>query len=153
RAADELPKPNDARLPEYTDARLPALTQRVLSTAPIYDALEIALLSNSLTQMRAALGPDDPFVKKVLGTSSPDEVATKLVKGTNLKDPKVRKALFDGKKEAIDASKDPMIVFARLVDPDARAVRKIYEDEVESVVKKNAELVAKARFAVYGTST
>src|SRR5262249_44779490 len=45
-----------------------------------------------------------------------------------------------------------MIELVRLVDPDARAVRKTYEDEVESVVKKNAELIARARFAVYGTS-
>ncbi|HEY3593559.1 MAG TPA: S46 family peptidase, partial [Polyangiaceae bacterium] len=47
---------------------------------------------------------------------------------------------------------DPMIEFARLVDPDARAIRKAYEDDVEAVVKKNAELIAKARFRIYGTS-
>src|SRR5262249_11389225 len=52
RAADELPKPNDVRLREYTDAQLPALTQRVVSSAPIYDSLEIALLGHSLAQLR-----------------------------------------------------------------------------------------------------
>ena len=45
-----------------------------------------------------------------------------------------------------------MIELARLVDPDARSVRKRFEDEVEAVVKQNSELIAKARFAVLGTS-
>ena len=30
-----------------------------------------------------------------------------------------------------------MIALAQLVDPDARALRKTYEDEVDAVVKKN----------------
>jgi hypothetical protein len=46
-----------------------------------------------------------------------------------------------------------MIAFARLVDPDSRAVRKTYEDEIESVNKKAAETIAAARFAVEGTSS
>jgi hypothetical protein len=76
----------------------------------------------------------------------------RLVKGSKLRDPKVRKALFEGGEAAVNASKDTMIEFARLVEPEARAVRKSYEDDVESVVKKNAELIAKARFQIYGTS-
>jgi hypothetical protein len=38
-----------------------------------------------------------------------------------------------------------------LIDPEARATRKEYEDTIESVIKKNSELVAKAHFAVEGT--
>jgi hypothetical protein len=45
-----------------------------------------------------------------------------------------------------------MIELARLVEPESRALRKAYEDDIEAVVKKNEELVAKARFALYGTS-
>jgi hypothetical protein len=88
----------------------------------------------------------------VLGKDSPADLAKALVKGTKLADLAVRKALFEGGKTAVDASKDPMIELARRIDPDARAIRKQYEDEVESVVKKNSELVAKSRFAAYGTS-
>jgi hypothetical protein len=44
-----------------------------------------------------------------------------------------------------------MIQLAALVDPDARAIRQRYEEEVESVIAKNSERVAQARFAVYGT--
>ena len=45
-----------------------------------------------------------------------------------------------------------MIKLALLVDPDARAVRKNFEENIDSVIKKNSELVAKARFEVYGTN-
>ncbi len=153
RAAEELPKPNEKRLREYGDSKLPALKQQLFSAAPIYDQFEEATLTFSLTKLREELGPDDLFVKRVFGKKSPQEIATALIKGTKLKDVKVRTALFDGGQKAIDASKDPMIVFAREVDPDARAVRKLYEDGPEAILKKNGELIAKAVFQVYGTSS
>jgi hypothetical protein len=152
RASTEFAKPNEQRLREYVDSRKPAIVQKVTSTAPIYDELEILTMTAALTGMRAELGPDDAFVRKVFGKDTPRELATRLVKGSKLRDPKVRKALFDGGEAAISASKDSMIEFARLVDADARSVRKTYEDDVEAAVKKNAELIAKARFQVYGTS-
>ncbi|HVY46347.1 MAG TPA: S46 family peptidase [Minicystis sp.] len=152
RAGDEMKQPNEQRLREYTDSHMPAVKAQLFSNAPIYDEFETFMLTQSLTKLREVLGADDPFVKKVLGKQSPAELAAAVVKGTKLKDVKVRKALFAGGKAAIDASKDPMIQLARLVDPDARGVRKQYEDSVESVEKKNGELIAKAEFAVYGTS-
>ncbi|MHB8876963.1 MAG: S46 family peptidase, partial [Myxococcaceae bacterium] len=152
RSADELPKPNDQRLREYTDAKLPALKQQLFSPAPIYTEFEIATFTFSLTKLRETLGPDDPFVKRVFGKQSPEEIAAKLIKGTKLKEVKVRQALFAGGKKAVDASTDPMILFAREIDPDARAVRKTYEDEVEAPLKKNGELIARAVFAIFGTS-
>lgn len=152
RAAEELPKPNEKRLREFADSKLPAFKQGLFSSAPIYDEFEIAKLTFALTKLREQLGADDPFVKKVLGKDSPAQVATRLVKGTQLKHVKTRKALFEGGQKAIEYSKDPMIQFARAVDPDARAIRKTYEDEVEGPLKKYSEQVAKAMFQVYGTS-
>ena len=46
-----------------------------------------------------------------------------------------------------------MIVLAKLIDGGARKLRKQYEDEIESVQKKNSELIARARFEVLGTDT
>jgi hypothetical protein len=152
RAADELPRPNADRLREFTDARLPALKQAVTSTAPIYPQLEIVRLAGALRHLREILGADDPVVRKVLGTRTPLEVARATVTGSRMGDPKVRKALFDGGKAAIAASKDPMIQLAQLIDADARAVRKAYEDQVEAVEKENGEKIARARFAIYGTA-
>lgn len=163
RHAEEIEKPNGERLKEYADARLPQLQQELLSNQPIYDELEITMLGWSLTKMREQLGPDHPVVKKLLGVKAPAEVAARLVKATKLKDLKVdkngnaigglRKALYDGNKAKLVQAKDPMIEFARLFDEDARATRKRFETEIEGPLKKQQELLAKARFASYGEGT
>jgi hypothetical protein len=153
RGAEELPKPNERRLAEFSDSAMPALVATLLSPAPVYPELEKLLLGHGLAKLRERLGPDHPVVKKVLGPSSPEEVAARVVDGSKLRDRVVRKALWDGGAKAVAASDDPMIALAKLVDPDARAIRKVFEDEVDAVVKKNQELIAEARFATQRRST
>jgi hypothetical protein len=92
-------------------------------------------------------------VRAVLGKSSPDELAARLVAGTKLKDVAVRRALWDGGARAIAASDDPMIALARSIDRVARAARHDFEQQVEAPFKENGERIAKARFAIEGTST
>jgi hypothetical protein len=103
--------------------------------------------------MREALGPDHPFVKKVLGASSPEEKARALVAGTKLKDPAVRRALWEGGKPAVEASDDTFLALARLVDPDSRALRATYEDRIASPTRQGSETIARARFALQGTAS
>jgi hypothetical protein len=155
RAGEERPKPNEQRLREFRDSALPALTQALFSPAPIYPEFEKFQLAFSLEKLRETLGADDPAVKKVLGQASPEELADRLVSGTKLADVAYRKRLWEGGKAAVDAAAkdDPMLALALRVDPDARAVRKKYEDGVEAVTKRNAELIARARFETEGTST
>ncbi len=153
RAGAERPKPNDTRFPEFRDSVLPQVTQRLFSSAPIFPELEIETMTYSLTKLREELGADDPLVRKVLGKKSPRTLATELVNGTKLADVALRKTLWEGGSKAVDASQDPMIALARLVDDDSRKIRKVYEDEVEAVVKKNEELLAQARAEVFGTKT
>ncbi|WP_342378647.1 S46 family peptidase [Myxococcus stipitatus] len=152
RAAEELPKPNATRLREYTDAQVPSLRQQLLRSAPIAKDLDESTLAFGLGRLRETLGADDPFVREVLGTESPEGLARALVRGTKLGDVKTRQALLEGGQAAVDASKDPMVLFARKVDAQARAVRSRYEDSVEAVLRRNGERLAKARLAVYGTS-
>jgi hypothetical protein len=162
RHGDEMAKPNGERLREFGESRLPQMKAATLVNEPIYDELEISILTWSLTQMRAELGPDHPIVKRVFGKRSPAQIATDAVKHTRLKELQVdaqgnaiggyRKALYDGGKPAVDASHDPMIELARALDPDARAIRKKVETEVDGPLKRQQELLAKARFAVYGDS-
>lgn len=152
RMAGEYPKPNGERLAEYTDARKPEMRQALLSAAPIYPEFETETLTWSLTKLREALGPDDPFIRKLFADRSPREVATGAVRGTALRDVAARKKLMEGGKAALGASHDPMIELAELVDPYAREIRKKVEDEVESALAINEENLAKARFAVYGKS-
>lgn len=153
RAANELPKPNTERLPEFADARLPALKAKLLKDAPVYEELEIAELTFSLTKLREDLGTDHPFVKTVLGTQSPAQLAQSLITGSILKSPDERKKLLEGGLASISASTDPLILLAKRIDAEALAVRKQYEDDIESVIKKNSELIAQARFEMYGTNT
>jgi len=152
RVADERLKPNPERLRAYTEGQLPALRQGLLREAPIPAELEALSLTFGFNKLRETLGADDPFVQTVLGREAPEELARALVKGTKLFDVKERQRLFEGGKAAVEASKDPMILLARRVDAQAREVRKRYEDTVESVLKKNGELLAQARLAAYGTT-
>jgi hypothetical protein len=154
RGTEELRKPNEKRLREYRDSALPSLKQALFSRAPIYDELEVFRLTYGLTKLREELGADHPFVHKVLGKKSPDELARELVAGSKLKDVQLRRQLWqDGKgKEAVLASTDSMIELARFIDPDARALRKWHDDEIESAEKRGAEMIAKAKFELQGTS-
>ncbi len=152
RGAAERAKPNGERLREFQEAGLPALTQRLFSPAPIHPEFETFKLTQALVKLRERLGADDPFVKKVLGQASPAELAERLVQGTTLADLTARKALWEGGAAAVAASTDPMIELARRVDPDARAVRRQVEEEVEPVLKRGGEVIARARFALRGTS-
>jgi hypothetical protein len=152
RAAQERTRENAARLPEYTEARLPAVVQTLQAATPIYPDFEIVRLSFALERMREWLGPDDPMVRQVFGRESPDTLAAKLVRETALADPAARIALYQGSKAAVDASQDPMIRLAAAVDPTARALRKRYEEQVEGPEDRGQEAIARARFAVYGTS-
>jgi V8-like Glu-specific endopeptidase len=162
RHGDEVAKPNGERLREFGESRLPQMKSMTLVNEPIYDELEISILTWSLTRLRADLGADHPIVKRVFGKRSPAQIATDAVKHTRLKELQVdargnaiggyRKALYDGGKAAVDASHDPMIELARALDPDARAIRKKVETEVDGPLKRQQELLAKARFAVYGDS-
>ena len=153
RAAEERTQPNEVRLREYRESNLPVLSQKVLSDAPIHPGFEQLLLDHALSKMRETLGPDHPTVKKVLGKASPAEVAARAVGGTKLRDVALRRALWEGGNQAVDASGDAMIALARALDPDARAIRKTWEDQIDSVVKKNQELIAEARFATQGRTT
>jgi hypothetical protein len=152
RAAAERPKPNADRLREYTDGFLPRLEQQVGAPVPIYPELEKLTLSFSLERMREWLGPDAAVVRRLLGTETPDALAARLVDGSKLADPAVRLALWNGGQAAIEASGDPFIELARSLDAEARALRKWHEEEIEAVVEVAHEQIARARFAVYGTT-
>lgn len=152
RGSAERDKPNTERLREYRDSALPRLQQRLLAPVPVYPELEKLTLSYSLERMREWLGPDHPVVRRLLSHDSPDTLAARLVGASQLTDPAVRKRLWEGASAAVGAANDPMLELARAVDPDARAVRKQYEDTVEAPEEAAQERIARARFKLYGTS-
>ena len=151
RAGDEKAKPNGERLREYGDAGLPSFEQQLLSEKPIYEDLEIILLADAMQSMAEQFGATDPLVVKVLAGKSPRQRAAELIKTTKVRDVAYRKKLYEGGKAAVDASSDPMIELARLVDPDARAARKVAEAQTE-LKKQGQAAIARARFSVEGSS-
>ena len=151
RLAAENEKPNSERLPEYTDARRASLELALYSPAPIHEDFEKLKLADSLGFMVELLGADNPLVKQVLAGKTPEARANELISGTKLKDVEYRKELAKGGRAAIEASTDPMIVVARLIDPKAREVRKRYETEVIGVERTNYAKIARALFETEGT--
>ena len=151
-AAEQRTKPNTDRLPEYTDQGLVRVQQALSAPVPIYKDLEELSLAFAFTNIRRDLGADDAFVRQMLGKESPEQLAHRLVSGTHLEDAKIREELYKGGQAAIAASTDPMIRFAASVNDPLLAVRKEYEARVDAPTRAAAERLAKARFAVYGTS-
>ncbi len=146
----EIRKPDGDRLAGYHESQLESLRQQIFSPAPIYTDMEIARVANALTLDLSETGPNDPFIKLVLGGKAPLEIATALVSGSRLSEPAFRRQLIDGGEGAVAASSDPMIVLARKLDPMRRELIKWNEDTVQSVIQRAGEKVAKARFAVLG---
>ncbi len=151
RAGDERPKPNGERLREFGDAGRETLELNLFSESPIYPDLEIMTLADSLTFMAGELGTSDPLVWKVLAGKSPRQRAAELIHGTKVADVAFRRQLHAGGATAVAAAKDPMIELARLVDAEARALRKVSEEQVESKRQAHAA-IARARNTLLGTA-
>lgn len=151
RSADEKSKPNGDRLREFRDSGKESLELELFSEEPLYNDFEQLKLAASLTWLAGNLGYTHPLVQQVLAGKSPAERAAELVSGTQVKDVAVRRKLYAATPKDIQAAQDPMIELARLVDGEARAVRKIVETQDE--VKQQAYgKIAAARFALEGTT-
>jgi len=152
RAAQERAKPSDQRLPEFADSRLSGVQSRLFAERPTYPELEQIRLEWWLSKTREWLTVDNAHVATLLGKDSPEGLSARLVEGTQLADPAVRRALWDGGLAAVQASTDPLIRYALAVDADARAVRAEWEEKVQAPTDRASEQLAAARFAAYGDS-
>lgn len=150
RLAEENEKPNTERLRGFSDAARSSLELELYSTAPIYEDVELAKLTDSLGYLTEKLGGDHPLVQKVLAGKGPATRAAELVGGSKLKDVAERKRLAPGGRAAIEQSQDPLIKLARLVDPASRAVRKRFEEQVVEVERQAYSQIASALFEIEG---
>jgi hypothetical protein len=149
---DERAKPNGERIPTFRDSARESLELELFSTEPIYDDYEIVRLTDSLTDFASAFGADNPLVKRILAGKSPHARAVDLVTSTKLKDAALRKDLYGKDAAALQAAHDPMIDLARMIDVPAREARKI-SDAQDEIKKQAYSEIAKARFAIEGTSS
>ena len=150
RLTTEVAKPNADRMREYRDTNLDSLKFQLFSPAPIYPELERAKLQQSLTFLAEQFGGEHPLVVKILGGQSITRRVDDLLSKTHLADVTERRRLVAGGSMAVDDCRDAMIVFARLVDGDARRRRKQFEEEVEEPERQAYGELAKLRFQVLG---
>jgi hypothetical protein len=150
RASDERPKPNGERLHEFSAAARESLELGLFSEKPIYLDFEFLTFADSLTSLASQLGVNDPLVQRLLAGKAPRDRALELLRGTKVRDVAFRRRLYEGGANAVSAAKDPMIEFARLTDADARALRKVSEDQGEAKQQAHAA-ISRARNALFGT--
>ncbi|HEX3406862.1 MAG TPA: S46 family peptidase, partial [Caulobacteraceae bacterium] len=128
-----------------------ALDEKLLvDPKPVQPALERLRLEFWFSKTREQLGADAPAVTMLLAGEAPDALAQRLVAGSRLGDPALRKSLWDGGMAAVTASDDPMIQFALRTDPLSRAARQVWEEEVESRAQDGGERIARVRYAFEG---
>lgn len=150
RGAQERAKPSDQRLPEFADSRLPGVQSSLFAERPTYPELEQIRLEWWLSKTREWLTVDSPYVRTLLGKESPEALSARLIEGTKLADPAVRRALWEGGLPAVQASTDPLIQYVLAIDADARAVRTEWDDKVKAPTDRASAQLAAARFAVFG---
>src|SRR5262249_43144955 len=148
----EIEKPNGERLSEYRDSNLESLRFQMYSPAPIYTDVDAVTLSAQLADARDTLGASNAWVKLALGGRTPDAIAGDLLSDTRLGDVSFRKDLVAGGQAAVEASKDPLIVWARKLEPSYRELRKWHEEQVEAVEALEGGRIARGRFALDGRS-
>lgn len=149
RLSEEKKLPSEKRLPEYSDTEIDRLKLKVLSTEPIYQELEIACLADSLRRLQKTLGKDSSLVKTLLEENSPEAVARQILQSTRLKELDERKYFFSHLEE-IDSSKDPLVVFVKIIDVYARAIRKEKEQRLDAIQNECYASIGNQSFIEYG---
>ena len=152
RAVEEQAKPNGERLEEFRESARVSFELQLLAEQPIYDDLETLKLADSLTCLVEGLGWTNALVQKILAGQSPRERAAAAVRDSKLASVAVRRQLYQGGPSALSRADDPMIELARLVDAEARAVRKTVDVQDEAIRRAHAQ-IGQARYALEGAST
>jgi len=148
-AADEFQKPDAERLSPYNEARRKILELALFSGDPVYKDFEVLKLGDSLVFLCNKLGNGDPLLETILAGKAPKARAEELVNGCGLDEVAKRKALYEGGKQAIDASGDPMILLAKALDPVVRLLQS-QEEKTGEVLKQAHGEIARARFELEG---
>ncbi len=150
RGAQERAKSSAERLPEYADSRLSGVQSGLFAERPVYPGLEQVRMEWWLSKTREWLTVDDPRVRGLLGRESPEQLSARLVEGTTLADPAVRRALWEGGLAAVEASQDPLIQYLLSIQDETRAIRSDWEARVQAPTDRASERLAALRFQTYG---
>ena len=81
---------------------------------------------------------------------TPDDAAREMVRRSQLARLGARRALWQGGRAAVEASRDPFVAMWRRILPEVTAVRKRYEAEVAEPLAQADTQIGQARFEVLG---
>ncbi|MFL5480728.1 MAG: S46 family peptidase [Gemmatimonadaceae bacterium] len=151
RVATEAGKPDADRLTQYRGPGLGNIKTAIVAPNPIDTAYERLAIAAQLRAAQGELSANDPFLRIALNGKTPEQAAADLVRNTRITDPAVRQQLVTGGLPAITASTDPLIVFARAVDPLART-QLSRANALNAIIASNSEKIGQAMFATYGTN-
>ena len=155
RCAEEDSRPDGCRLYEYRTSARARLESELFASGETDPDWEAFKLTNSLEALAAALGPEDPVVRKILRGATPRDRAAQLVSSTRLNDSlftteqgdtrdipvgAFKKKLYEGGRDAIESANDEMIDLAREVDAESRAARAAMEEGWEQLEQAHAEI-------------
>lgn len=151
RVASESGKPDSARLVQYRGNGINNIRTQLGNPIPIDTGFERLAIAAQLRAAQTDLPANDPFLRVALGGRTPDAVAADLVRNTRVGDVAFRQSLLQGGTAAVNASTDPLIVWARGVDPLNREVT-ARATALNAIIAANSEKIGQALFAAYGTA-
>jgi hypothetical protein len=143
--------PDSLRLPQYRGGGLEQIRNSILGDVSTTPEGDKEMLQAWLTAASKELPRNDPYLQTILGGRSPEVAAEAAINGTTLADSGARAALLEGGEAALAGSKDPLIILARKLEPQSRALQQ-RASRVSDVISANAEKVGQAIFAAYGRS-
>ncbi len=149
RYATEKAKPNGERLREFGDAGLASVEDSMYSKAPIDASLQEAVLAEYLTFASKKLGADNPVIREILGGRSPQAAAREAVASSKLFNIDERKRIAN----SIDAARneqDGILRIVRILEPEARKYRKMWEDRVQARQSIETARIAQAQYSLGG---
>ncbi|MGH7581810.1 MAG: S46 family peptidase [Gemmatimonadales bacterium] len=151
RVTEQEKLPDSLRLAAYQGSGIDRLKAQLAADFPIDPDAEKLLIAAQFKAAQENLPAGDPFLAAALGGKSPEDAAAALVDGTKVATAADRKALVDGGAAAMAVSSDPLIVFARKVNPRAVGYA-MRAQRLNATISANAELIGQAIFAAYGQS-
>ena len=149
RYAIEKQKPNGERLREFSEANLVSVEEGMYSSAPLSASLEEAILAEYLRFSLSILGEKNQVMVEVLGGKSAKQVAKEAVASTKLMEIENRKRIA-GSAELARSEEDGMLRIVRILEPEARKYRKMYEDQVQSRQSVETARIAQAQYSLGG---
>jgi hypothetical protein len=151
RAARQAALPEDQRLAAFKGEGLDRVRASLLRDQPLDEELERLQIASWLTAALGELGPQDPLVRGLLGTRTPEAAAARLVTESQLVSLAEREDLVKGGVSAVDGCTDPMVAAVRDLEPTATSFVK-RAGQLNDVISANTEKLGQAIFGAYGTA-